>query len=254
MAVILVPLLVAGCSGPRTAAESGLPEAFPSHSAQQIHRLIQGDTDTLTAFTAKARMTVRSPQRSGSFNAEVRQSRDDSLWMRMSRFGFEGARVLITRDSFFVHNRMQNQLMVGTVDEARSFLAAPVTSEEAFTNMLGLITPDPDTEWSVGADSLHYYLTSPGGRVTYTVDPIRWRVIRYARTGPNGDLVEERMFSDFTTIDGVTVPKQVLFRNRPENAMAMLNYESITLDPDNLTFDFSVPSGARRVQLPTSGR
>jgi glyoxylate utilization-related uncharacterized protein len=86
------------------------------------------------------------------------------------------------------------------------------------------------------------------------VDPVRWRVIRYARTGENGDLVEERMFSDFTTVDGVTVPQQVLFRNRPENAMAMLNYESITLDPDNLSFDFSVPSGARRVELPTSGR
>ncbi|WP_179862089.1 DUF4292 domain-containing protein [Longibacter salinarum] len=252
---VVAALAVAGCSGSKSATStSGMPEAFPNHSAQQIHRLIEGQTDTLSAFQARARMTVRSPRRSGTFNAEVRQSRNDSLWMRMSRFGFEGARVLVTRDSFFVHNRMENQMMVGTVDEAQSLLAAPVTAEEAFSNMLGLISPSPSVNWNVGADSLNYYLTSPSGRTTYTIDPVNWRVIRYARMSDDGDILEERMFGNFKTIDGVPIPQQVVFRNRPEKAMAMLTYESMHLDPENLSFDFNVPAGTPRVYLPTSSR
>ncbi len=244
---------LAGCSGSKSTVEApGLPEAFPNHSAQQIHRLITAQTDTLNGFRANARMTVRSPRQSGSFNAEIRQTRADSLWMRMSRFGFEGARLLITRDSFFVHNRLENQMMVGTVDEAQQFLAAPVTSQDAFINMLGLLSPDTDTEWSVNADSLRYYLKSPSGRQTYAIDPIRWRVTRYARTNGDGDVVEERLFGEFETVDGVVLPTRVVFRNRPEDAMVMLAYESLALNPDGLSFDFRVSPEVPRVFLPSS--
>lgn len=253
--VLLLASIVglAGCSGSKSTAEApGLPEAFPNHSAQQIHQLITAQTDTLDGFRADARMTVRSPRQSGSFNAEIRQARADSLWMRMSRFGFEGARLLITRDSFFVHNRLENQMMVGTVDEAQQFLAAPVTSEDAFVNMLGLISPDPDVDWSVNADSLRYYLKSPSGRQTYAIDAMTWRVTRYARTNADGDVIEERLFGEFETVNGVVLPTRVVFRNRPEDAMVMLAYENLALNPDGLSFDFRVPPDVPRVFLPSS--
>lgn len=258
--VLLVLLLasvvgLAGCSGSKSTADApGLPDAFPNHSAQQIHTLITARSDTLNGFRANARMTVRSPRQSGSFNAEIRQARADSLWMRMSRFGFEGARLLITRDSFFVHNRMENQMMVGTVDEAQQFLAAPVTSEDAFVNMLGLVSPDPDVEWTVKTDSLRYYLKSPSGRQTYAINPMNWRVTRYARVNAEGDVIEERLFGEFETVDGVVLPTRVVFRNRPEEAFVMLAYENLTLNPEALSFDFRVPPDVPRVYLPSSAR
>lgn len=256
LALLLVSVVgLTGCSGSKSTVDApGLPEAFPNHSAQQIHSLIRAQTDTLAGFRADARMTVRSPRQSGSFNAEIRQARADSLWMRMSRFGFEGARLLITRDSFFVHNRLENQMMVGSVDEAQQFLAAPVTSEDAFVNMLGLISPDPKVEWTVNADSLRYYLKSPSGQQTYAVDPINWRVTRYARVDGSGDVIEERLFGEFETVDGVVLPTRVVFRNRPEDALVMLAYENLALNPEALTFDFRVPADVPRVFLPSSAR
>lgn len=252
LAVACVALFFAGCSGARDATVApGLPDAFPGHTSQQIYAQIATASDTLHSFRAKAKMTVRSSQQNGSFNAEVRQVRDDSLWMRMSRFGFEGARVLVTTDSFFVHNRLQNHLMVGSVDEAQSLLAAPVTSDEAFRNMLGLIAPEPGVNWAVSADSSLYYLKDPSGRQSYVVDPQHWRVIRYARTDTSGNVIEERLFGEFTSVDGVSLPQRVVFRNRQQNALAMLAYESLSLNPNRLSFDFSVPSGTRRVQLPS---
>jgi hypothetical protein len=252
LAVACVALTIAGCSGARDATVTpGLPDAFPDHTSQQIYAQIATASDTLHSFRAKAKMTVRSPEQNGSFNAEVRQVRDDSLWMRMSRFGFEGARVLVTSDSFFVHNRLQNHLMVGSVAEAQTLLAAPVTSDEAFRNMLGLIVPEPNVDWTVRADSSLYYLKDPSGQHSYVVDPKHWRVTRYARTDESGNVIEERLFGEFTSVGGVSLPQRVVFRNRQQDALAMLAYESLSLNPNRLSFDFHVPSGTRRVQLPS---
>lgn len=255
--VILLASLIGltGCSGSKDVAEApGMPEAFPNHSSRQIHSLITARTDTLSGFKARAQMTVRSPRQSGSFNAEIRQARADSLWMRMSRFGFEGARLLVTQDSFFVHNRLQNQMMVGTVSEAQQYLAAPVTSEDAFVNMLGLIAPNPDVDWSVNSDSSQYYLKSPSGRQTFAIDPTHWRVTRYARTGDDGDVVEERLFGEFERINGVMLPTRVVFRSRPDDALVMLAYKDVRLNPGSLSFDFRVPTDVPRIFLPSSAR
>lgn len=247
-AAILVVIL-AGCSGTKTATVPGLPELFPNHSATQIRDRITVPTDTLHSFRATARVTVRAPQRSGTFNAEIRQTRNDSLWMRMSRFGFEGARLLVTPDSFFVHNRMENQLALGAVEAASQYLPGPVTVDQAFDNMLGLIAPEPNVGWEIENDSLRYYLTDPGGRRTYVVDARNWRVTRYARTDADDAVVEERLFGEFTTVNGVVVPTRVVFRRPPDNAMAVLSYDEITLNPKNLKLDFRVPSNVPRVSL-----
>lgn len=255
LALLISLIGLTGCSGSKDVADApGLPEAFPNHSSQQIHSLITARTDTLSGFKARAQMTVRSPRQSGSFNAEIRQARADSLWMRMSRFGFEGARLLITQDSFFVHNRLQNQMMVGTVSEAQQYLTAPVTSEDAFVNMLGLISPDPEVDWTVKSDSAQYYLKSPSGRQTFAIDPTHWRVTRYARTDEEGSVLEERLFGEFERVNGVMLPTRVVFRSRPEDALVMLAYEDLRLNPESLSFDFRVPTDVPRVFLPSSAK
>lgn len=245
----LLVVVLAGCSGSKTATVPGLPELFPNHSATQIRDRITVPTDTLNSFQAKARVTVRAPERSGTFNAEIRQTRNDSLWMRMSRFGFEGARLLVTADSFFVHNRMENQFALGSVDAASQYLPGPVTVDQAFDNMLGLIAPEPNVGWKVENDSLRYYLTDPGGRRTYVVDARNWRVTRYARTDADGSVVEERLFGEFTTVNGVVVPTRVVFRRPPDTAMAVLSYDEIRLNPKSLSLDFRVPADVPRVSL-----
>jgi hypothetical protein len=166
--------------------------------------------------------------------------------MRFTLFGMEGGRMLMTPDSVFFYDRRRSTLRVGPITEAQRLLPAPVASDEAFANMLGVVAPDPGTDWTVTADSSLYQLTDPSGRRQWTVDPSRWRTVRYVETTPDGRVVERRSFSNFRLVDGVVVPHTVVFRRPPDNMMAQINYENIRLNPSGLSFELGVPSSMPR--------
>lgn len=241
-----------GCSGPRRAAiDADLPEAFPNHSAQEIRQFVAAGSDTLTAFKANARMSVDTPQRGGTFSSEIRQERNDSLYLSVSPgLGIEAARMLVTADSFYVYDRINKQLTFGSVDDAQQYIPLVVTLDDAFENLLGIISPDNGTEWTVTADSSLYYLRDTSTNRLYMVDPSIWRVIRYEQRGDEGDLIEERLFSDFDRIDGVYLPRRVIIRRPPDDVSANLYYRDLNLNPKSLTFSLDVSSGTKRVQVP----
>ncbi len=242
LALGLLGLSLAGCSSSSTTTDPGtLPDAFPTHSADQIRELIQTPSDTIQTFSADARMRIRSPEENRSFNANVRHRRADSLFMRFSLFGVEGARILLTPDSAFVYDSRKNSLRAGPLSEAEALFPAPLRSNEVFENMLGIVAPDPDVEWRVEADGSLYYLEDPSGRRRWTVDPTRWRVVRYERENAEGTIIETRRFSDFQSVGGVLVPHQVMFHRPQDDLLARINYETIHLNPSDLSFDLGVP-------------
>lgn len=226
-----------------------MPDAFPNHSADEIRAHILQPTDSLERFQAAARVTVRSPDENQSFNADIQQQRADSLFMRFSKFGVEGARLLVTTDSVFFYDSRQNSLRVGPVQDVQEVLPVPVTADQIFANMLGLLAPDRTTDWTVEADSSQYYLIDPSERIRITIDPIRWRVVRYAREATDGTLVEERLFSNFESTQGIPIPRRIIFR-RPQNSlMALINYREIRLNPSDLSLTLDVPKDLPREPL-----
>jgi hypothetical protein len=229
-----------------------MPSAFPNHSADQIRTAIQQPADSLHSFAADARVSVRSPQQNRSFNADVRQRRADSLFMRFTLFGMEGGRMLLTPDSVFFYDRRRSALQVGPISKARRLLPAPVASDEVFANMLGLLAPDAGINWRVQADSALYHLSDPTGRRHWTVDPSHWRVVRYTEQAPDGSVIEKRNFSDFRLVEGVVVPHTVVFKRPADDLMAQINYQNIRLNPSGLSFDLGVPSSLPRT--PIGGR
>ncbi len=238
---------VVGCSGPDAATSpTELPDAFPEHSPDDIREAIRKPTDSLHSFTADARVKVRSPQQNRSFNADVRQRRADSLFMRFSLFGMEGGRMLLTPDSAFFYDTRNQTLRTGPIAEARHLLPAPVASDETFANMLGIVSPDKTTNWTVEADSARYHLTDPSGRQHWTVDPARWRVVRYTRKDAEGTVLETRQFSEFRTVNGVVLPHEVEFRRPADDVMARLTYEGIRLNPSGLSFKLGAPADLPR--------
>lgn len=223
-----------------------MPDGFPNHTAEQISRQISAPVDTLTAFTARARVNVRTPEQDDSFTALVRQQRSDSLYMRFSKFGIEGGRLLLTRDSVFFFDTRRAVLRTGSVEDARSLFPAPVSSPRLFENMLGLLSPAPATDWGVEADSALYYLSGPQEQERYVVDPTRWRVVRYTREGDVGTVLEKRHFSEFQTVDGLLVPHRIIFRRPSDDLTAVITYETVTLNPSGLSFQLDVPPSVPR--------
>lgn len=241
---------VVGCSSSESARAPGvLPDAFPNHSSSEIRSLLTQASDTLHQFSAEARVHAETPKENRSFNAEIRQQRADSLFMRFSLFGFEGGRMLLTPDSVFVYDSRKQTLRVGAVKDAQQVLPVPVAADDVFANMLGIIAPDGHTRWTVRADSAHYYLTDPSQQREWTIDARNWRVLRYKKTDGNGALIEERRFSNHKTVQGLRLPHRVVFQRPQENLKARIDYERIQLNPSDLTFKLEAPANIPRTPL-----
>lgn len=191
-------------------------------------------------------MTVQSPNQNRTFDALVRHRRADSLFMRVSMFGFEGGRLLITPDSVFFFDSRKGVLRVGPAEAVRNIFPAPVSSEDFFQNMLGLIAPASGPNWSLRADSTLYYMQDPADRRRYVIDPGRWRVVRYKQQNGNGVVTEKRYFSNFRTVENVVLPARLVFRRPAGGLRAVVQYRDITLNPPDLTFSLDVPANVPR--------
>jgi outer membrane lipoprotein-sorting protein len=240
-------LLLASCSGPsRTTGAPALPDRFPNHSTDQIRTQILGASDTIQSYSAKARVAVQSPDQDRSFNAVVHHRRGGSLFMRVSLFGVEGGRLLVTRDSVFFYDTRNSVLRVGPVEDVQQLFPAPVSSDDFFQNMLGLLAPTRTADGSPQADSSLYYVSDATDQEQYTVDPTRWRVVRYEERSESGTIVQKRVFSDFRPVEGVLLPAQVMFQQPAADLQARVEYQEMTLNPSDLSFSLDVPSQVPR--------
>ncbi len=248
----LVLVSVAGCSGSRALApRPELPEAFPHHSLLQIQQHLRPTAlDTLLAFTAKASLSIRSPQQNANLTADIRHRRNDSLYMTLSPgLGLEAARILITPDSFFVHDRINKRLMYGNLEDASAQLPFPVTGDDIFLGLLGLLSPDDQTNWQLDADSAHYHLRDPERDRLFVIDPALWRVVRYEERDEQGDLVEARVFEEFDQFEHLFLPREVTFRRPSQETSATLYYRSLNLSPTTVSFPSRIGEGADPVLI-----
>lgn len=251
VAIALI-LLAGGCARTRPipVLDTSLPAGFPQHRAEQIQQNILHATDTLLSYRAKASFSVTSPERSGRFSADLRNRRGDSLYMSISPgLGIEAARVLVTPDSVYLYDRIKSELMVGPLSRVGDLLAIPVSSEDLFRNLLGIVAPEANEKWRVEADSAHYYLRNQTNTRVYVIDPALWRVIRYTEFASSGEISEERIFSDYDVFNGVYLPRRIVFRRPLENSVASLYYRDLDLNPDEISFDLRVRDSARRTKL-----
>ena len=257
-------LLAAGCAGPRATTATGeVPASYPNDSVADIRRAVTRGTDTLRAFRAEARLSVDTPARNGRFSSKIyakRTPQGDSLLMTLSKLGFEGGRVLVTPDSFFVYDAVRGELTYGALDDASTALPAPLRSGRAFENLLGLAAPAEGRDWQVrpggsatssDTSEARYVLTSSAGRQkrTLTVDPTRRRALRYTERDPDGTLLEERRFSQFGRFGGLFLPRRVQLRRPQDQSNASVFYRDLTLNPSSLPpFALDVPEGTEHTR------
>lgn len=227
--------------------------AYPGHALPQILASLEAVAahDTLHAFSSQARLAIRSPQQNADLTATLRQRGADTLWASVrGPLSIEVARALATPDSFFLHDRLRNQLVFGPAAAAQQLFPGHDSAEEVFQTLTGTLRPDPAVRWAVnpgmvdGAPS--YWLTAPDGRLRIAVDPTVWRVRRYERLGPDGRVVDARFFSEFALTEGRVLPHRIVLSNPADETELTLEHRRITLNPEPLAFPFD-PSNARRV-------
>lgn len=77
------------------------------------------DVEVLNSFTAKARISSENDQMSLAANANIIWIRDSIIWVNAKKFGLEALRVLITRDSVIVLNRLEKTCNAESLESLR---------------------------------------------------------------------------------------------------------------------------------------
>ena len=252
-AMVLTVLWMAGCAGSRLPVDTrpDLPDAFPNHTVAQIQQKIRTTgAEKVQAYTAKASLAIRTPAQNGTFTARMKHRRSDTLFMAFSvGLGIEPARMLVTPDSFFVHDRIKKQLNYGSLEFASSFIPIPLSGDDVFLTFLGLMLPEAEMAWTLDTDSSYYHLRDPSGRRRYIIDPTVWRVVRYEERTAQGVLLEARTFTEYDVFDAMYLPRRIILQRPLDDTSLSIYYRELTLNPQPLSFDWDVKDSVERVLI-----
>ena len=246
---VLTATILAGCSGSRgvTISDRDLPDGFPNHSYEQLISQLEERPYDLTSYTSESALAIKSPVQSGSFSASITHRKNDSLLISISPgLGIVAAKALVTSDSFYVHDRINKELGIGTIGDMQRLLPLPADTESLYDAMLGTWLPETTSDWELTAEKSYYILKEPNGERTLFIDPTQWRVVRYVQNDADGKLIEERTFAEFDDFDGFLLPRRLTFRRPGDETSASLFHRKLTINPAALSFDFDVNKSVKR--------
>lgn len=121
-----------------------------------------------TFMNMKAKISFTDKGATTNVTANFMMIKDSILWGSFSVFGFEGARVLITKDSFKMLNRLNNTYMVRDLDYLKSYLGFDVKLGELQDIMIGNAPYDPMYYRLIKTDSIEE-LQAQSGSILNTI-------------------------------------------------------------------------------------
>lgn len=117
--------------------------------------------ESLNFFTAKSEITIQRNGEKEEFTAHIRYNLKDTLWISFTgSFGIEGARMLVTKDSTYIINKLEKTSMAFFSEEENYLIPYAFSLQD--WNLLLLNQPligDSNTEFIMENDikiSSHY--------------------------------------------------------------------------------------------------
>lgn len=114
---------------------------------------------------AKAKISYSDEYGGETFSANIRLKKDSVIWMNFKKFSLEGARVLLTPDSIFVIDRINNQYIAKPFEYAQKEYNLPV----GFLGLQAMLLGNPvffSNETEASVDSSYYTLAQKTDRLT----------------------------------------------------------------------------------------
>ncbi len=105
-------------------AQDSLQVNFDSVYSKVVANQIQYKT-----LSERTMLTWDDGNTAQQLSASIRVKKDSLIWMSLGMFGFEGARVLISPDSFRLVNKLTSEYMVRDYNFVQSWILMPISFE-----------------------------------------------------------------------------------------------------------------------------
>ena len=148
--VLLFAVSLGSCHRTKTVAktETQLPTPTPSQTPVVMVPVIDANVQSLLKslnknelqfkeVAAKLKTKVTSPDLNQSFTTNIRWKKGEKIWLSMSIIGIEGARVLITKDSIKIMDKLNNRYILKPLSYIKQKTLVDLTFADIENLLLG---------------------------------------------------------------------------------------------------------------------
>ena len=133
MAAVLVLLFSSSCSSSRKATAIKVKERTPEFLVRQmLENQVKAEW-----MDAKAKVNFDDGYMSMGATANIRLRKDSVLWVAVKKLGFEVGRAMITPDSIYILNRLNNEAVVKDISYLTELYNIPADFQMLQSLMLG---------------------------------------------------------------------------------------------------------------------
>lgn len=242
-------LLLASACGKRTAA-ARIPTG--KMTADKVYRQLVSTQLAADWMDARASVDFDSPEMRVGGTAHIKVEAGKQIWVRVSKFGFEAARALITPDSIFILDRLNREYSAEPLSYIEERFQVPAQFELIQDILLGNPIFFGSNVYNLATEDQQYLLQggSQNWKTSYWLDrqDFRFQRMRLAEPGRNREV--DVLLHGYDQVAGI--PRDFAYlRNlsidSPETGRARieLKFNRVSLnEPTPITF--SVPTNYSR--------
>ncbi|MBR9833557.1 DUF4292 domain-containing protein [Acidiluteibacter ferrifornacis] len=230
-----------------------------------LEKLEKNEVDFKT-FSGRSAITVQNEEKKNSFKSTIRIQKDSAIWVSITPlFGIELARILLTKDSLKVINRINAEYFIGDYEYFYKKYDIALEFETVQALLIGnKVDFERDEKLKFSIDKEKYYLGNIKRRKVVKAEKKPKKIddneLVSLWLNPTTFKIEEMLISDLTAsrfvralfmqhqeIDGKLFPTQLTYYlNESVNDRVDIEYSKITLDQP-ISFSFNIPSKYEQV-------
>jgi hypothetical protein len=252
------------CKPKERARRSDLEGKKSEYLLQQMEQ----NTFTFNTFSAKVGIELEQEKKKTSFRGNLRIQKDSAIWLSITpALGIEVARVLITRDTVKVLNRLNKEFFIGDYSYINQRFNIDLEFELLQSLLLGnTIAFEPDEKLKLSIDKEKYYLGNLKKRKAKKADDKPKKIEKEKEEvislwiNQNNFKVEDFLYSDLSAdrfiigsyrehflVENQLLPKELKFEFRvKEPKLVSLEYSKVSLN-QAIKFSFNISSKYEQV-------
>ena len=254
--IFISVIMIAGCHHSKK-----LKKTEPINTPAVLNPVVSvpvTDPNVLAAFThlknneivfkelsAKLKTKVISSNLNQSFTTNIRWKKGEKIWLSMSIIGIEGARVLITKDSIKIMDKINNRYILKPLSFIKQKTLVDLTFSDIENLLLGQLIFTDSSKTKYAANATNITLTSDGNRFLTSIlldkntkypTSIFVTDKSYAQTiQSNYDNYQPQLGKSFS------MDRDLKIKSGPETFQMIAKFQSIEIK-QNLEYPFTINS------------
>ncbi|GEM_PF-2136437 len=226
-------------------AKNSLKQALAKVEAERV------DYESV-AIVGRANVEVPSQKLKVGLSYRLNMYADSLIWLRISKLGIEGARILITKDSIFAIDRANNQIHVSDFSLAEKYTGLSADFEILEDLFLGNLHLIPAYN-SMGLDNKNDNIHIFNGRksdtdFSYAINQSLQKLIAMEVIKLGDSLHTKVSYSNFEKYGGTQMPQRTEIEIiAPEPMKIEFNHRRVDINPERISFKFNMPRSYERV-------